>query len=122
MSIKENEVLDVLIAGLQSARENLDPEMPIQMLLMYLYVARYPGITMKDMGNRMDLSQASCSRNVAALSKVHRLGKPGLDVVEAHEDPVERRRKVTNLTPRGKRVLEALTSGVSREYQRLKRA
>ncbi|MCA6062903.1 helix-turn-helix domain-containing protein [Thalassolituus marinus] len=50
----------------------------------------------------------SCSRNVAALSKVHRLNKPGHDLVYAIEDPAERRRKIVFLTPKGKRVAESL--------------
>lgn len=86
----------------------LDPEMPTQQAAAFLMVAMTPGITMKDMARKLGISQASCSRNVSALSEMHRLNKPGLDLVYAIEDPAERRRKIVNLTPRGERVAESL--------------
>ena len=63
------------------------------------------------------MSQSLCSRTVAALSKWQRRGTPGLDLIEAIEDPRERRRKIMYLTPKGRqrmtRALEALTGGLS---------
>jgi DNA-binding MarR family transcriptional regulator len=88
-------------------------DMPAQQILTFLTVAMRPGITMEDLGRDVGISQSSVSRNVAALSKQHRLGKPGADYLEAIEDPRERRRKVMYLTPKGRSVmrkaLEALT-------------
>jgi DNA-binding MarR family transcriptional regulator len=59
------------------------------------------------------MSQSLCSRTVAALSKWQRRGTPGLDLIEAIEDPRERRRKIMYLSPKGRqrmtRALEALT-------------
>ena len=86
----------------------LDSEMPIQMAATFLMVANEEGITMKNLGNRLGISQSSCSRNVAALSRWHRLGNPGHDLLYAIEDPVERRRKIVKLTPKGKRVAETV--------------
>ena len=75
----------------------------------FIAVALQPGITMKELSERVGISQASCSRNVAALSRVHRLNKAGMDLVVAAEDPMERRRKVVKLTAKGQRLAEALT-------------
>lgn len=86
----------------------LDPEMSVRMASVFVRVAENPGITMKELAEREGMSQSSCSRNIAALSKWHRLNKPGLDLVYASEDPVERRRKVAYLTPKGKKVAETL--------------
>lgn len=86
----------------------LDPEIQAQTISCFLMVVIHPGITMKDIGERVGISQASTSRNIAALSKVHRLNRPGHDLVVATEDPVERRRKVVYLTDKGKRVAESL--------------
>ena len=85
-----------------------DPEMPIQTVAVFLKVANEDGITMKDLGESLGIPQSSCSRNVAALSKLNRLNKSGHDLVYAVEDPVERRRKIVKLTPKGKRVAESL--------------
>lgn len=86
----------------------IDPEMQAHTINIFLVVCMNPGITMKDLGQQLGVSQATMSRNIAALGKVHRLNRPGLDLVEAQEDPAERRRKIVNLTPKGKRIKDAL--------------
>lgn len=102
----------LLLNGFKFLEEfrKIDPEMPMQMAATFVLVALLPGITMKELAERLGISQASCSRNVAALSKVHRLNKPGHDLVYAEEDPAERRRKIVRLTSKGTRVEESLKS------------
>jgi DNA-binding MarR family transcriptional regulator len=81
------------------------------MLQTFLAVAKQPGISMQQLGEILKTSQASCSRNVAALGKWHKFDEPGLDLVEAVEDPVERRRKIMFLTSKGRaRVQEVLSA------------
>lgn len=86
----------------------IDPEMQAHTINIFLMVCMRPGITMKDLGNSLGVAQATMSRNIAALGKGHHLHRPGYDLLVAEEDPVERCRKIVNLTPRGKRVKEAL--------------
>jgi DNA-binding MarR family transcriptional regulator len=88
---------------------DFDQEMQMQTAQTFIAVAMQPGITMKELSEKVGISQASCSRNVSALSRVHRLNKPGMDLVVAAEDPMERRRKVVKLTPKGQRLAESLT-------------
>lgn len=83
-------------------------EVPLSQLQCFVEIAKSPGLTMKDLGSRMGISQSSSSRTVAALSAWHRLNKPGMNLVVTNEDPVERRRKVINLTAKGKRVAAKL--------------
>lgn len=87
----------------------IDPQMPPQTAQVFLWVCIQDGITMKDLAERVGISQSSTSRNVAALSKEHRYGKPGYDLVAATEDPMERRRKIVKLTPKGRRIAQALS-------------
>ena len=75
-------------------------------------VAVEPGISMSELEKKANVSQASCSRNVALLSEIHRLGKPGLGLIVATEDPIFRRRKVVKLTEKGQRVLAAIVDPV----------
>ncbi|UXY92546.1 transcriptional regulator [Pseudomonas phage LUZ100] len=86
-----------------------DFDQEMQTAQTFIAVAMQPGITMKELSEKVGISQASCSRNVSALSRVHRLNKPGMDLVVAAEDPMERRRKVVKLTPKGQRLAETLT-------------
>ena len=90
----------------------IDPEMPSQSAALFLYSAIYPGCTMTDLQTNLGMSQASCSRNVSALSEWHRLEKPGLGLIAATPDPMERRRKVVHLTDKGKQLAVSLTEAV----------
>lgn len=80
----------------------ISPDMPMQQAEVLIAIANKPGITMSDLAKRTGLSQSSISRNIAALSKFHRIGKPGLDLVEAVTDPRETRRRLVYLTTNGK--------------------
>jgi DNA-binding MarR family transcriptional regulator len=59
------------------------------------------------------IAQSSASRNIAALSRWHSFGKDGHNLVEAREDPRERRRKIVSLTPRGHHLVATLRALVA---------
>lgn len=90
----------------------VDPEMPSQSVALFLYSAIYPGCTMTDLQTNLGISQASCSRNVSTLSEWHRLEKPGLGLIAASPDPMERRRKIVRLTEKGELLAVSLTEAV----------
>lgn len=96
-----------LIKVLETLRE-VDSELPIQMAQTLLVVAQRPGITIQDISKDTGLSQASASRNVQALGKWHRLGKPGFNLVEGVEDPHDTRRKIVFLTKEGRELVGKL--------------
>lgn len=90
----------------------LDAEMQAQTMLIFVKVASSPGITMRDLEKWTDLASSSISRNVAALSKHHRMNKPGHDLVVARESPEDRRIKQVFLTAKGKAVWSSLEAAV----------
>lgn len=94
----------------------LSPDMPMQQADVLLTVATRPGLTMNDIAVATGLSQSSISRNVAAMSKFHRLGKPGLNLVEAVIDPREPRRRLVFLTSQGKIFVTKLLRQVNEGY------
>ena len=93
----------------------LDPDLPIQYALSFLTLAQNEGMSMRELAERLGIAQSSASRNVAALSKWHSFGKPGLDLVQAEEDPRERRRKIISLTPKGHELIATLREMMQRE-------
>jgi DNA-binding MarR family transcriptional regulator len=95
------------MAVLEAFRE-LDPDMPIQYALSFLTIARNPGLSIRELSERLGIAQSSASRNVAALSAWHSFRKPGHGLVEANEDPRERRRKIVSLTAKGEALLGRL--------------
>lgn len=101
--------LSTLIRVLEEFR-TLDPDLPIQYALSFLTLAQNEGLSMGELAQRLAIAQSSASRNIAALSEWHSFGKPGLGLVEAREDPRERRRKLVSLTGKGKAFLHRLTA------------
>ncbi|MER8482498.1 helix-turn-helix domain-containing protein [Mesorhizobium sp. M1322] len=59
----------------------LDPEMQIQQIAVFLHIMEKQDLTMGEVEQLTGLSSSSVSRNVAALSKVHRKGLPGHDLI-----------------------------------------
>ncbi|MGA4641152.1 MarR family winged helix-turn-helix transcriptional regulator [Stutzerimonas stutzeri] len=94
---------------------DFDQEMQMQTAQTFIAVAMQPGITMTELSEKVGISQSSCSRNVSALSRLHRLNKPGMDLVVAAPDPMERRRRIVKLTPKGQRLAESLTKLIEEE-------
>ncbi|CAO3414644.1 winged helix-turn-helix transcriptional regulator [Azospirillum argentinense] len=90
------------------AFRKLDPDLPIQYALSFMTIAQNEGISIGELAERLGIAQSSASRNVAALSRWHSFGKAGLDLVQAQEDPRERRRKIVTLTDSGRAFLEEL--------------
>ena len=91
----------------------LDAEMQAQTMMCFLAVAKaHPTpIPMREVAHLVGLAQSSTSRNIALLGKTHRKGLPGLDLVNAREDVVDRRTKVVFLTSRGERFVHQLLKG-----------
>ena len=100
---------------IETLRE-LRPDMPMQMVSILLLVAMKPGISQRDLLGLLDISQASISRNVAALTKTDRHGRSGLDSITQRSDPGEWRSPALYLTPAGDAFLRRpLAVGLLRE-------
>ena len=90
--------------------DDLDPRMPWQqgMCLVVIMQNELKGgdpLDLKELGQIIKAPSSTMSRHLQAFSKVNRMGKPGLDLVEDVTDYQDRRRKVMRLTTKGKRVL-----------------
>lgn len=109
--VRHDEVATV-VQVLEAFRK-LDPDLPIQYALSFMTIAQSDGISIGELAERLAIAQSSASRNVAALSRWHSFGKAGLDLVQAQEDPRERRRKIVTLTDQGRAFLADLRAIVN---------
>tara|TARA_B100000427_G_C15325757_1_gene514604 strand:- start:301 stop:627 length:327 start_codon:yes stop_codon:yes gene_type:complete len=86
------------------------PEMQAQTMCIFLQIAKnHPkDLPMSELADLIGITQASCSRNVALLSSWTRYKTKGPALVEAFENPFERRAKLVKLTPRGLKLFRDL--------------
>lgn len=93
----------------------LDREMQVQQMLIFLTVAQAGGpIPMPKIQDKLDLSQATVSRNVASLSELHWKKKKGHGLVRAWDDPQNGRQKLVELTVAGRRlsgIIDSIVGG-----------
>ena len=90
---------------------DIDPEIQAQSVAVFLTVANHPHpMKMADIGNRLSLAHSSVSRNVAYLGSVNRHHKKGHGLLDAYEDPTERRRKLVKLTAKGQRFFQRVST------------
>lgn len=90
----------------------LDSDLQSQSIAVFLYVGIHEnkdGVPMTKIATELNIPQSSVSRNVALLSKWSWSKKEGLNLLEASEDPMERRRKLVKLTNRGKRLYATIS-------------
>ena len=104
---EERQSLTRILRLLETFR-GLDSEMQMPQAVTLVTIALNEGISLTDLTEKTQQATSSASRNVAALSSVHRAGKPGHGLVLNREDPVERRRKQHVLTPKGRNFIQKL--------------
>ena len=83
----------------------LDPEMQMQTALIFLLIANNERCSISDLEKWTGLTSASCSRNVAALSEIHRKGRPGHNLIFARVNADDRRQRNLYLTVKGRTIL-----------------
>lgn len=86
----------------------LDVEMPIGQVVFFLNVAKMEGASLREIAEASDAKMTTASRYLSNLSKVDRFRKPGMDLVKSYENPMNRRMKIIELTPKGIAVLARL--------------
>lgn len=95
----------------------VDAEMQIQAVAVLMKVGKHSvPIKMADIAEELGLSQSTISRNVAYLGDWNRHKAKGHGLLEAFEDPMERRRKLVRLTAKGKRFLKGIVDMWNSSY------
>ena len=107
-TVNHHEAASSLLKVIERFRE-IDGEMQAQAIAVLLKVAKNPlPLKMAEIAEELGLSQSTISRNVAYLGDWNRRKEAGHKLVEAYEDPAERRRKLVRLTAKGKRFVKSL--------------
>lgn len=92
----------------------IEAEMPLQQLHCLLVISQAKdGLSLTELAQKVGIGLATASRYVAALGKQNRHREEGLLLVEAFEDPMERRKKIIRLTKKGKIAIEKLVGDLN---------
>lgn len=89
---------------------DLDPDLsfPEAHVLLLVALAGDDGISLTDISEKSELGLSTVSRHAAALGKINRKHEQGLQLIQTHEDPMERRRRLATLTGKGKAFMNQL--------------
>jgi DNA-binding MarR family transcriptional regulator len=90
--------------------KDLDPDATVSTLLAFCYIKRDGYTHVADIISQTGFDKSTVSRQLAVLSNIGRGKKKGLDLLRIHEDPSDRRYKIVNLTDKGRKVMEELSS------------
>lgn len=91
-----------------------------QTVMFFLHLAsQAEPVDMTSVGKSLELSKASTSRNFYRLSVGIRGGAEGLDLIQYQDDPMDIRRKLLVLTPKGKQVAEELNNFIFNAVERI---
>ena len=88
----------------------INNEIQAQTVQTFLAIAmsKKEKVPMSELMETLGISQASCSRNVAFFTDWTRKKQKGPNFLTCREDPMERRRKLVSLTPKGKQFYNSL--------------
>lgn len=87
----------------------ISPEMQAQQMLTTLLIASEQGITVKELAERIGISQAAASRCVADWTGWTYRKEQGPDYIEPKVDLMDTRRKPLHLKPKGCVFVQRLT-------------
>lgn len=82
--------------------QEIDEAMPIQVALTFLMVAMNEGCSMTDIWKHTGWAQSTVSRHLLDLGPKDRHHKPGFGLITFEKDPMELRKNIYKLTPRGR--------------------
>jgi DNA-binding MarR family transcriptional regulator len=86
--------------------------MPLQYVTAFLLVATEENLNVTEYAKRAGTSQSLMTRHLMDLGVVNRHHKKGFGLVEAYDDPVDRRNRLVHLTLKGHGVVWALCEAV----------
>ena len=95
---------------LLSAFKEIDETMPLQIAITFLEVAIHEGCSLTDIWKMTGWSHSTLSRHLLDLGERNRHKEEGLQLIESRRDPLELRKNIYTLTPKGRKLVQKLIS------------
>lgn len=94
---------------------DVDPEMQIHTMLVFLFIAQRGTCTQKDLEVSLGLTNATASRNVSYWCERKTYTQEGIGFVERTEDPRDRRYKLLRLSKAGQKFYAKVKADKSKK-------
>lgn len=82
--------------------QNLEESIPLQLCITFIIVALNDGCSLTDVWKQTGWAQSTVSRHMLDLGPYNRHKQPGFGLVQSERDPMELRKNIYSLTPKGK--------------------
>lgn len=82
--------------------------MTIGAAISFLTVATFENHSAREYGEMLGLSSSTMSRHLLDLGEMNRKREPGMMLIEQRPDPMDRRRSLYRLTPKGRGLITAI--------------
>jgi len=105
---------DALVRTMQRLRDQHE-DMTLFQAQFFVVIATNPGINMKDAYRQIGARDSMASRTLALLTDIGSRTVLGLDLVVARINSLDRRERLLDLTPKGRR----LWSDIEKDYSKL---
>lgn len=86
----------------------ISPHCGSNMIAAFVLIALKPGVTVGGLQEFLGMPATSTARSLTGLLKMGRKRSPGLNLVEQRNDDYDRRIRHLHLTPKGRKVWEAM--------------
>lgn len=86
----------------------ISPTITVNVAALLLTIAARPGITSRDLRERLGLSSSGVTRALNTLTLEGTGGVPGLGLVDTQRDPMDRRFVLCTMTPRGRHIVDGI--------------
>jgi DNA-binding MarR family transcriptional regulator len=93
-------------------------DMPAQLISTFATIARHPGKSVKEYADMEGVSKSVMSRHILDLGERNRRMEPGFGLVQATPAPMELRRHIVTLTPKGHRFAGEICRMLEMLYER----
>jgi DNA-binding MarR family transcriptional regulator len=97
-----------MIQALRRLRD-LHPDMTLLQCMFFLQVAANPGASQRSVYTALDTNDSNGSRTLAILSDIGGRASPPLDLVTMTVNPMDRRERLLDLSPKGRRLMDDIT-------------
>jgi DNA-binding MarR family transcriptional regulator len=117
------EPLDPVLTAARMTRamrrlRDLHPDMTLLQAMFFLSVAANPGASQRDIYALLDTNDSNAARTIAILSDIGGRRSAPLDLIKVSIDPLDRRQRMLDLTPKGRRLMDDIAADIEGSKRR----